>query len=50
MAHSEPGASQISRKARRKRFAYDVFLSHTAKDKPTLRELAERLKQDGLHV
>lgn len=50
MSHSELGASQISRKARRKRFAYDVFLSHTAKDKPTVRELAERLKQDGLSV
>jgi hypothetical protein len=44
------GASQISRKARRRRFAYDVFLSHTSKDKPTVRELAERLKQDGLRV
>src|SRR5215813_13752209 len=50
MPHYELGASQISRKARRKRFAYDVFLSHTSKDKPAVRELAERLKQDGLHV
>src|SRR5262245_403676 len=50
MPHSEVGASQISREARRKRFAYDVFLSHTSKDKPAARELAERLKQDGLHV
>jgi TIR domain len=37
-------------KAIRKRFAYDVFLSHTSKDKPAVRELAERLKQDGLRV
>src|SRR4030095_12722101 len=47
---SDSGASQIPRKARRKRFAYDVFLSHNAKDKPAVRELAERLKQDGLRV
>ena len=50
MPHSALGASQIPRKARRKRFAYDVFLSHTTKDKPAVRELAERLKQDGLRV
>ena len=50
MPHSELGASQIPRKARRKRFAYDVFLSHNTKDKPAVRELAERLKQDGLRV
>jgi hypothetical protein len=37
-------------KAMRKRFAYDVFLSHNAKDKPAVRKLAERLKQDGLRV
>src|SRR5882724_4716437 len=37
-------------KAMRKTFAYDVFLSHNAKDKPAVRELAERLKQDGLRV
>jgi hypothetical protein len=43
-------ASQISRKARRKQFAYDAFLSHNAKDKPAVRELAECLKQDGLRV
>jgi small GTP-binding protein len=43
-------ASQRLRKARRKRFAYDVFLSYNAKDKPAVRELAERLKQDGLRV
>jgi hypothetical protein len=34
----------------RKTFAYDIFLSHNAKDKPAVRELAERLKQDGLRV
>ena len=37
-------------KAMRKTFAYDVFLSHNAKDKPAVRELAERLKQDGLRI
>jgi TIR domain/WD domain, G-beta repeat len=50
MPSSELGASQIPRKARRKRFTYDVFLSHNTKDKPAVRELAERLKQDGLRV
>src|SRR5271165_1227080 len=33
-----------------KSFAYDVFLSHSSKDKPAVRELAERLKADGLRV
>src|SRR5215471_14183099 len=50
MPHSELSASQIPRKARRKGFAYDVFLSHNAKDKPAVCELAERLKRDGLRV
>jgi len=31
-------------------FEYDVFLSYSSKDKPTVQELAERLKQDGLRV
>src|SRR5687768_17613600 len=31
-------------------FAYDVFLSHSSKDKPAVRELAERLRKDGLRV
>jgi small GTP-binding protein len=31
-------------------FKYDVFLSHSAKDKPQVRELANRLKRDGLSV
>ena len=31
-------------------FSYDVFISHSAKDKPAARELAERLCKDGLHV
>ena len=31
-------------------FEYDVFLSHTSKDKPAVRELAERLRADGLRV
>jgi hypothetical protein len=31
-------------------FAYDVFLSHSSKDKSIVREIAERLRQDGLKV
>ena len=31
-------------------FSYDVFLSHSAKDKAVVRALAERLRQDGLRV
>jgi hypothetical protein len=31
-------------------FAADVFLSHSAKDKAVVRQLAERLRQDGLKV
>ena len=31
-------------------FRYDVFLSHSAKDKDTVHGIAERLKQDGLQV
>ena len=31
-------------------FPYDVFLSHSAKDKPVVRPLAERLRADGLRV
>ncbi len=31
-------------------FDYDVFLSHASADKPAVRELAERLKGDGLRV
>src|SRR5262252_6193677 len=50
MLRSELVASQIPRKAKCKRFVYDVFLSHNAKDKPAVRELAVRLKQDGLRV
>lgn len=33
-----------------KAFEYDVFLSHATADKPGVRELAERLKSDGLKV
>jgi hypothetical protein len=29
-------------------FEYDVFLSHSSKDKPAVRKLAERLHGDGL--
>ena len=31
-------------------FPYDVFLSHSSKDKPAVRDLAERLRADGLRV
>src|SRR5215203_4989976 len=31
-------------------FKYDVFLSHSSKDKDVVRELAERLKADGVRV
>jgi hypothetical protein len=31
-------------------FLYDVFISHNSKDKPIVRELAQRLRKDGLRV
>jgi hypothetical protein len=31
-------------------FEYDVFFSHSAKDKAVVRPLAERLRKDGLRV
>jgi small GTP-binding protein len=31
-------------------FKYDVFLSHSAKDKSVVREIAERLRNDGVKV
>jgi small GTP-binding protein len=31
-------------------FQYDVFISHSSKDKPTVRPLAERLRADNLRV
>ena len=31
-------------------FQYDVFLSHSAKDWPRVRKLAERLKKAGLDI
>jgi len=31
-------------------FQYDVFVSHSAKDKAVVRLLAERLRKDGLKV
>lgn len=31
-------------------FKFDVFISHSEKDKPAVRELAERLRRDGLRV
>jgi TIR domain len=33
-----------------KTFEYDVFISHSSKDKPVVRQLAERLRGDGLRV
>lgn len=36
--------------AMRMAFTYDVFLSHSSKDKDTVREIAERLQADGLRV
>jgi small GTP-binding protein len=32
------------------KFKYDVFLSHSSKDKPVVRELAKKLKADGVRV
>ena len=32
------------------KFDYDVFLSHSSKDKAVVRELAEKLKADGVRV
>ena len=31
-------------------FRFDVFLSHSSKDKPVVRDIAERLKKDGVKV
>ena len=31
-------------------FTYDVFLSHSAKDKAVVREIAERLRTGALRV
>src|SRR5260221_7002240 len=31
-------------------FPYDVFLSHSAKDKAVVRDVAERLRKDGVKV
>ena len=31
-------------------FSFDVFLSHSSRDKDVIRELAERLQRDGLRV
>lgn len=31
-------------------FTHDVFLSHSSRDKPVVRELAARLKRDGVRV
>ncbi len=37
---SPPGMSDI--------FRFDVLLSHSSKDKPVVRDIAERLKKDGV--
>lgn len=31
-------------------FQFDVFLSHSAKDKPIVRDVAQRLKKDGIRI
>ena len=31
-------------------FRFDVFLSHSSKDKPVVRDIAGRLKKDGVQV
>ena len=31
-------------------FQYDVFLSHSSQDKEVVRDVAERLRKDGLKV
>ncbi len=31
-------------------FSYDVFLSHSAQDKAVVRDIAERLRKDGVKV
>src|SRR5689334_16135597 len=31
-------------------FKYDVFLSHSSRDKAAVRDIAERLRKDGLRV
>ena len=36
--------------AERTAFQYDVFFSHSAKDKAVVRPLAERLRKDGLRT
>src|SRR5262245_33054233 len=38
------------RRAMSAEFQYDVFLSHSAKDKAVVRKLAARLKKDGIRV
>ena len=42
------GASPIRSMA--DEFPYDVFLSHSAKDKAVVRDVAERLRKDGVKV
>jgi beta-lactamase class D len=32
------------------RFKYDVFLSYSSKDRKVVRQLAKRLKKDGVRV
>src|ERR1039457_4829894 len=44
------GSRQHRRTGMADEFQFDVFLSHSAKDKAVVRPLAERLRQDGLKV
>ena len=44
--HREHQRSQVDSES----FIYDVFLSHSTHDKAVVRELAERLRTDGVRV
>ena len=44
--HREKPRSQVDTET----FTHDVFLSHSSKDKAVVRELAERLRGDGVRV
>ena len=48
-ARRNPGENE-TRSMSAKTFPYDVFLSHSAKDKAVVRPLAERLREDGVNV
>lgn len=38
------------KRTKQRKYTHDVFLSHSNKDKPSVEQLAERLKADGLKV